>query len=197
MALALKYTSNKSIKQNLENGGEMKKLKALLAVILIGCSAIGFGQSSKATYGRTGDYKNAFGIRGGGTSGLTYKHIFESGNAFEGIIGIWPNAYGLTGLYEKNVGTTVEGLKWYYGGGAHITNEISRTRYYDRAADNYYYKNDNIGLGIGVDGLLGLEYKIPVIPLAFSLDVKPYLQFNTNRSATFAIDPGLGIKLAF
>jgi hypothetical protein len=175
----------------------MNRLGKVLTIILIGCSAIGFGQKTKATYERTGEYKNAFGVRAGGTSGLTYKHIFDTGNAIEGIIGIWPNAYGLTGLFSKHVSTTVEGLKWYYGGGAHITNEIDRTTYYDRATDSYYYRNRDIGFGIGVDGVVGLDYKIPVVPLAVSIDVKPFVQFNNNRSAIFDLDPGLGLKLAF
>src|SRR5579872_6646477 len=68
------------------------------------------------------DYRNAIGLRAGETSGLTVKHFFGSGHAVEGILGIWPNNIGITGLYEKYLPIAgVKGLNCYFGGGAHVT----------------------------------------------------------------------------
>lgn len=141
-------------------------------------------------------YNTAIGLRAGGTSGLTVKHFFGSGNAIEGIIGIWPNAFSLTGLYEKNVNAGLAGLNFYYGGGAHLSAETGR--YYDYRRDGYYYYRYSDGSpGLGIDGILGIEYKIPPIPFAISLDLKPFVEVNANGRIYTAIDPGLGIKIAF
>jgi hypothetical protein len=145
------------------------------------------------------DYKNAIGIRAGSTSGLTFKHFMNPDNAFELILGIWPNALGLTGLYEKHAGTGIAGLKFYYGGGAHFTAETGR--YYfrnQRTRDRIYvYRYGNNGLGLGIDGVAGLDYKIPVIPLSLSLDIKPYVEVSNYGEVYVALDAGLGIKVAF
>jgi hypothetical protein len=141
------------------------------------------------------DYKNAIGIRAGGTSGITYKHFFNSYDAFEGIFGLWPNAFGITGLYERHAPTGAPGLKFYYGGGGHITGETDH--YYYRYRDDYVYRYGRNGLGIGIDGILGIEYKIPVIPFAISFDLKPYIEVSNYGNIFTAIDPALGIKVAF
>jgi hypothetical protein len=145
------------------------------------------------------DYKNGIGIRAGGTSGITFKHFFNPGHAFEGILGIWPNALGITALYEKNTGTGIEGLKFYYGGGAHFTGETGNYYYRTHRSANreYIYRYGVNGYGIGIDGIAGIEYKIGVIPLALSFDLKPYLELSNYGVVFTAIDPALGIKIAF
>src|SRR5438105_2680843 len=115
----------------------MKTLKLIAAALMINCLSYGattlkhgdpikkqtinitstpVKKESKAIM-EDGNYRNAIGIRMGGSSGLTIKHKFLSGNAFEGIVGFWPNALGLTGLYEMYVPTGATGLNWYFGGG--------------------------------------------------------------------------------
>jgi len=42
-----------------------------------------------------------------------------------------------------------------------------------------------------------MEYKIPSIPFALSLDVKPYVEVITNGRVWTSLDPGLGIKVTF
>ena len=146
------------------------------------------------------DYRTAIGIRAGGTSGLTVKHFFGTSSAIEGILGLWPNAFGLTGLYEKHVGISgAPGLKFYYGGGAHITAETNRYyyRYDHRHRHDYEYRYGHNGFGIGIDGIVGIEYKIPVIPFAISLDLKPFVEVSNYGGIFTAIDPSLGIKVAF
>lgn len=144
------------------------------------------------------DYKNAIGIRAGETSGITYKHFFNNYNAVEAILGIWPNALGFTALYEKHAPTGLSGLKVYYGAGAHIVGET--VNYYndrDYYIEGYRYRYDRNGFGAGIDGILGIDYKIPAIPFSISLDVKPLIELNGGGNIFTAIDPGIGIKVAF
>jgi hypothetical protein len=183
----------------------MKKLNRIIALFTLSAAITTnvFAQDKKSkpdnTVERNYEYKNAIGIRAGGTSGITFKHFFNTGNAFEAILGIWPNAVGLTALYEKHTGTGVDGLKFYYGGGAHITGETGN--YYYRTHRNanreYIYRYGTNGFGLGIDGIVGLDYKIGVIPLALSFDLKPYLEVSNYGTIFTAIDPSLGIKIAF
>jgi hypothetical protein len=145
----------------------------------------------------SGDYTNAFGLRGGETSGLTFKHKFENNNAMEFILGTSPFALSLTGLYEKYVPTGARGLQCYFGGGGHIANQYNYTRYYDYYRDRYYYRTYYNGPAVGIDGIMGIEYKIPKAPFAFSFDLKPNFEVAPGSPIYGSIDPGLGVKLAF
>lgn len=144
-------------------------------------------------------YNTAIGLRAGGTSGLTVKQFIGSSHAIEGIIGFWPNAFSITATYQKYTSSgSVTGLNWYYGGGAHVAIETDPTYHYDKNRGRwYYYRYHDEGVGIGIDGIIGLEYKIPAIPFAISLDLKPFLEVGSYGGVFAALDPGLGIKVAF
>ncbi len=136
-------------------------------------------------------YTTAIGIRGGGASGLTFKHFVSSGSAIEIIAWGNRNWLGVTGLFELyKTAFDVPGLNWYYGVGAHVN-------FYDSNwgwSDNRF--NENV-IGLGVDVIGGIEYKIKPIPMAISLDLKPNVEAYTNGNFGFHLDPGLGVKIAF
>lgn len=139
-------------------------------------------------------YNTAIGIRGIGTSGITIKHFTSSSRAFEGIIGFWPDAFSATLLVERYVNAFGEpGLNWYYGIGGHVAAQTNWT-YYE---GNRVYTRESGELGLGVDGIFGMEYKIREIPIAISFDLKPFVEVTTSGNAYLALDPGLGVKLAF
>jgi len=142
-------------------------------------------------------YNTAIGIRGGETAGLTFKQSLSSGKAFEGIIGFWPHGFSVTGLLEKVNETSVSGLNWYYGAGGHLSTFSSR-RWYYRDHPYYYRRGYNYNyIGLGIDFIVGLEYKIPTIPFALSLDLKPYGEVSNYGHTYFSLDPGIGIKFTF
>lgn len=141
-------------------------------------------------------YSTAIGLRGGETSGLTIKHFVGANTAIEGILGLWHHGFTATVLLEKHVSAfNVSGLNWYYGGGGHIALQTNNKYYGYGQKRNDQYDNGNIGLG--VDGIVGLEYKIPAVPIALSLDLKPYIEVISNGNIYGSLDPGLGIKVAF
>lgn len=182
----------------------MKNTNLISAVFLAAglCSAqIAAGQTNpdpmRPSIGKS-KYNTAIGLRAGETSGMTIKHFFNETSAFEGIIGVWPYALGLTALYERHEAAfNVEGMNWYYGAGAHATLGTGRVYYWYRNGDRYYYRYRSGNMGLGVDGILGLEYKIKAIPFALSLDIKPFMEVNTIGGVYLSLDPGLGIKVAF
>jgi hypothetical protein len=137
-------------------------------------------------------YKTAIGFRAGSTSGLTVKQFVNQHHALEGIVGFWPNAMSVTLLYEFHAEAfNTAGFYWYYGAGGHVAFEANE-RYND---GRRFDRGDRFG--VGIDGILGLEYKILPIPFALSLDVKPFVEFNNNGNIYSRLDPGLGIKFTF
>lgn len=144
----------------------------------------------------TTEYTTAVGLRAGITSGVTVKHFLSDDRALEGIFGFWRNGVSGTFLYEIHQNAfAVPGLNWYYGGGVHVA--VQTNRDYDYRNNNYYYRNRRGNFGLGVDGIFGIEYKIEPIPIAVSLDVKPFVEFDSKSNFFTAFDTGLGIKLTF
>lgn len=142
------------------------------------------------------DYKGAVGLRIGGTSGISGKISLGGNHALEGIVGFWRRGFSVTALYEKYAGTGVENLSWYYGGGVHVA-FASSAPYRDYWYDSPKFGNGSDQIGFGVDGIVGIEYKIPPIPVALSLDLKPFVEVTTASNFYFGLDPGLGVKFAF
>ena len=108
------------------------------------------------------DYKVALGVRLSSaaptlSNAITMKYNMNQKHSLEGIVS-FGSRFGLGGLFEVNNMTTVQGLNWFYGGGAYVGFENG---------DTY----------LGPTGIIGLDYKFPNIPLNLSLDWKPELDF--------------------
>ena len=116
---------------------------------------------------------------------ISVKH-FISQNAIEALGYVSSDGFRITGLYElHNRLGTLEGLKWYVGGGGHIG------IWSDTWKNNYPTREG--GLAIGVDGVLGLDYKIKNAPLNISFDWQP--SFNVLGYSYFEGGwGGLGIR---
>lgn len=172
----------------------MQISKSIIAVkVSIIAFALLLATSSQSQDLKTGStYKTAIGVRGIGTSGLTIKHFTKESTALEGIIGFYPNAFSVTVLLEQYAQAfDTKGLNWYYGIGGHIAtqSDVSRNEGWNRRETSEF--------GVGVDGIFGLEYKINEVPIAISLDFKPFFEIATDGNALVALDPGLGIKVTF
>jgi hypothetical protein len=137
-------------------------------------------------------YQSAVGLRLGGlTNGLTVKHFVSNSSALEGILSIGNKAFVVTGLYEMH--TPVDQSKlfaFYYGIGAHVG--------FFQDGGYYYYHNDLIYTHqsvVGIDGILGLEYKFKTVPLNVGMDFKPFIDFNDRSNIYF--DGGVSIRYTF
>ena len=117
---------------------------------------------------------------------ISAKHFYQTNRAVEGLLYLWNYGMRVTGLYEIHGDfTTVDGLKWYIGPGAHIGfwNNNWREAYPSRQS----------GVAMGVDGVLGLDYKIKGAPINVSLDWQP--SFNIIGYSYFeGAWGGLGIR---
>ncbi|WP_258104166.1 hypothetical protein [Marinoscillum sp. MHG1-6] len=179
--------------------GRLMSLLALLVLIptLVAANALNTGDDSSTGINppaiNTFNYSTAIGVRAIGTSGITVKHFTRSTIALEGILGFWPDAFSATLLMEKHTLAFNEpGLRWYYGIGGHLAAKSNRVRY-----DGPGYRRASGDVGLGVDGIFGIEYKIREVPIALCMDLKPFLEVTSTGAAFVALDPGLGIKVTF
>jgi len=95
---------------------------------------------------------------------ITYKRFFNPGIAVEGLLSFGdPVALGV--LLEKhkpfNNGST-SGLTWFYGAGAYV--------------------GFSGGRNLGAQGIVGLDFVFPTVPVDLSLDWKPELNFTKQFS---------------
>jgi hypothetical protein len=146
------------VKKNLP----MKKIVLLFSVLFV---------MAVANQAKAQDYSSAIGLRFGSPISLSYKFFISDPNAIELYLGYrgYANVYSwinFGGLFEvHNQFPDVEGLKWYYGAG------VSALLF------NYKYDiYDNGSFGVGISGVLGLDYKFADAPFNLSLDIQPTLR---------------------
>ena len=123
------------------------------------------------------DYKMGLGIRISSNAAIvnhsiSLKYFFREKTAVEALFSFGdPLALGV--LVEQHVPLQSNGFKWFYGGGGYVA-----------------FK----GTYAGLQGVLGLDYKVPTIPLNFSIDWKPEL----NLAKEFTFEPAaLGFSARF
>ncbi|MFC5283794.1 hypothetical protein [Pedobacter alpinus] len=140
------------------------------------------------------NYTTGAGVRiGGYENGLTLKHFINPSTALEGVIGFRRGAFVVTGFYEKHAVAFAEpSLNWFYGAGAHIGGINGNSYYRGYGNDKYYVES---GLILGADGIAGLEWTVPEIPLAVSIDLHPRLEL--ARGPFLNMEFALSVRYTF
>lgn len=159
---------------------------------------------SGGAYGGNG-YKTGLGLRAGSPAGVTIKHFFRGPVAVEGIVGTNFNRRGfnVTLLLEKH-GTAFQsrGLLWYYGLGGHVSSYKGHDYYawyYDRKGRLRYtadYYDNRHYWGLGIDGVLGLEYQFKDLPFTLGVDAKPTAELVAS-DAFFWVEGAVSLRYVF
>jgi hypothetical protein len=103
---------------------------------------------------------------------ITLKHFVSDKNALEGIAYFWNKGFRITGLYEIHGDINgAPGLKWYIGPGAHL---------------GVYNSKYGGSSSVGIDGVLGLDYKFRDAPINLSLDWQPSFEFGDKYGNGFS-----------
>ena len=127
-------------------------------------------------------YTTALGVKVWDGAGITFKHFVQPNRALEFIGYFHGRGFRITGLYEIHGDIAgAPGLKWYIGPGAHI---------------GFYDTKYGDGTFAGIDGVLGLDYKINKAPINLSLDWQPSFEFGDGRGFYGNLG-GLGIRYTF
>jgi hypothetical protein len=139
----------------------MKKLALLFSMLLV--LALSGGLKAQ-------NYKSAIGLRLGVPLAVSYKFFVTEPGAIELYAGYRHYAFGYTyfslgGMYEHHFPiSSVDGLAWYVGGGASVW------------FFNYDFVTDESATGIGINGIIGLDYKFANAPINLSVDWGPTFQ---------------------
>lgn len=162
-------------------------MKKTLFVLLVAATCFFAFPSTSSAQSLGHDYRTGIGVKIGywGGGALDIKHFIKPTAALEGLLGFGGDWFTITGLYEFHGPVTgAPGLLWYVGPGAHI------------GFWNNHYKDDHDvgGAFFGVDGVLGLDYKISGAPIDLSLDIQPEVSIPDGG---FDIWGGLGIRFTF
>lgn len=147
----------------------MKKILFVAVVAVL--AALPFQKAEAQNWG--------VGLRLGWDNGLTLKKYMGANN-LDFHLSIHDGGFMTSGLYEWNQGLG-NGFTLYYGVGASIG-----------AWNN---EKDDVALGLGINGIVGVEWKIPSAPLALSLDWKP--TFSLLPRTHFYFEEGLGLSIKY
>ncbi len=171
---------------NVLNPIMMKKLFVLIALFM----ATGLMALHAQSLGQT--YKTALGLKvWGDGGGISIKSFVGPGHALEGVGYFWERGTRIVGLYEFHGRIEgAPGLNWYVGPGAHLG------FYNDRYYDARFHDGDGSGSYIGIDGVLGLDYKFDGVPVNLSIDWQPSFEFGSNRGFIGSWG-GLGVRYTF
>ena len=147
----------------------MKKTSLILFTIIIFSASAANAQKSKTE--NSSDYTTAIGLKFYPT-GITFKHFVSDKHALEGIAYFYNYGARITGLYEiYGIINNAGGLKYYYGPGVHL---------------GLYNSKYGGHTSFGVDGVLGLDYKINSAPIDLSVDWQPSFEFGKNYNNGFS-----------
>ena len=122
----------------------------------------------------------SIGLRLGG-NGISYKYVEDQFKGFETILAFREHGVQFTGLVEfyKPIKTDrISNLFYFWGVGGHTGYkgvEVFNCQCDENGTTVYPEIRRNPVLGF--DGIFGGEYQFYSIPLAVSLDYKPYIEF--------------------
>lgn len=136
--------------------------KLLLSLLLLGISTLIKAQNV------TSDYKTAIGFKSL-PGGITLKQFISNNNALEGIMYFDRDVTRFTALYEfhYDIQSTIDVLRWFIGPGVHVGGWTTTFK-----ANNPKKSGLNT-MGLGIDGIIGLDYKIDALPFDISVDWQP------------------------
>ena len=157
--------------------------KMFLSVIVILTVATSVSAQKRTNYNTSESYQTALGVKFY-PGAITIKHFINDNTALEGLGYFWERGGRITGLYEIHGNINdVAGLKWYIGPGAHL---------------GFYNTKYGGGTSIGIDGVLGLDYKFQGAPINLSLDWQPSFEFGNNYGNGFSGNwGGFAIRYTF
>ena len=132
-------------------------------------------------------YDRAIGVKFPGGLSLTYKKFIADTRNLEAQLTAWHQGLRVAGLYEFNFYSfqNVPELSWFVGPGAHIGLwKSTDEKNYDSRAD------------VGIDGIIGLDYKFKNAPINVSVDWEPAVTLIGSAGFT-PVFGGIAIRYTF
>jgi hypothetical protein len=145
------------------------------------------------------NYTRDAGMRIGDHFSLTYRQYLSNDQALEAYLffGRQGISFGvLKEYFQPVIGHISDNLYFQYGYGAHLGYRY--TDHYQILNRTYELDKYTFSPLIGVDGLVGIEYRFPEFPFLISMDIKPYFEFSTIQIFGLYLQSfGLSLKYKF
>jgi hypothetical protein len=126
------------------------------------------------------NYTRDAGLRLGYPFSVTFRQFYSDDDALECMLSIGRHSVTITALKELFAPALrhfSENTFFIYGFGAHAG--IASLDHY-RVLNRTYLLNDRmITTLVGIDGLIGFEYRLSDLPFLLSTDFKPYFEYST------------------
>lgn len=127
------------------------------------------------------NFQREAGLRGGLTSGFTYRQYLDEYLSYESILSFRHAGMQFTMLRQIHEGPSVFDLSnnfnFLYGFGGHA-GFFFTDRYSSLGYRNFYYPQRKFSPVLGVDAYAAMEYRMDSYPIVFGLDYKPFFEFS-------------------
>lgn len=147
----------------------MKYIYSLIVFMFFGLST--FAQN----------YTRDAGIRVGEGVFMTYRQFFDENEAFEAMAGFSNRGFRAIAMREyfhPIAPHRTDNLKLIYGYGVHAG--ITYTNKF-QVLHRVYYHDWKWSPQFGLDGIIGLEYRMSELPFLINVASQPYFEYSLNR----------------
>jgi hypothetical protein len=145
------------------------------------------------------NYTRDFGVRLVDHLSVTCRQFVEEDQAIEGMLFIGRQGMTITLMkeyFQPALGHISENLYFQYGYGAHIG--FRYTDHYKVMNRTYRLEEYRFSPLLGINGLVGLEYRFPEFPFLISIDLKPYFEYSTIQIFSMYLQSiGISVKYRF
>jgi hypothetical protein len=145
------------------------------------------------------NYTRDAGFRAGTFFTIAYRQHIEEDQAFEAMVSIGRRGTTVTILkehFQPALGRISGNLYFQYGYGAHTG--FRSINHYKVLYRTYVLDEYRFTPLLGLDGLIGIEYRFPYLPIIAGIDMKPYFEYSTIQIFSLYLNNiGFSIKYRF
>jgi hypothetical protein len=145
------------------------------------------------------NYTRDVGVRVGDYFTASFRQYLEEDQAIEVMwfIGRHGSTVGvMKEFFQPVLGHISGNLFMQYGYGAHVG--FRYTDHYQVLNRTYQLDDERFAPLLGIDGLIGIEYRFPEFPFLISVDLKPYFEYSTIQIFSIYLQSaGISIKYRF
>ena len=146
--------------------------KFYIIIFLLALSSTAFSQF----------YAKEVGIRGGYTSGITFRVNLEEDLSYEGQLGYRDNGAIFSVIRQKHreMGMDLVGnWEFVYGFGVHTGFYFTDT--YRILFREVYYGREIFTPVFGMNGYVGIDHKLEELPMSFGVSFQPFMEISLKQ----------------
>jgi hypothetical protein len=130
------------------------------------------------------NYTRDISIKLGGSAKFSYRPMYNGEESYEFGMSFGNNGIRLMALkqfFTPAFISMTDNFDFVYGYGIHTGVTYHRTY---QVLNRVYHVDDKFSPVLGLDGIAGLEYRMPEAPVIIGMTVEPYFEYSLNRFFT-------------